>query len=502
MPRALHALLAASLATSVAACEPDTFVPQPGFAGPAGLITGSVTYVGPPPCTEGGRILGAVILLGFDVAALPPPDGLGTEPRGLSVITGETLFAGVAGQLSFAAGGSRLCPAGPTISATASYSLGPLTAAAYQIRGFYDRDADFQPTFSIFNLPTAGDVGGGALDNAAAAAAGSSPIFTAVEVGEPLGDGRFAMPNAGALVEGIPVTLGAVLPFERPVFHVQTVLDDAFGNSDPASVVIPADYQLSLFDATDPSTTEASFVRLVLGAGAAPEEGATSLESPFFFPEGASLFHARFDANADGQIDAGDSIPESPLIPALQPIALLSKLEQGSSLDAQQPAVLLQGVTLLDGLLQTATAPVDLGEARPSTLIALRPAVLCIDPARPDRPGVLVNTHATDAAGNTLIDDPAALEASLSAQFNRPVSVAIGCLPQGRYAMNLVYDSGQAWTVPNEAGVCGSDEPAGAGTCGTRPRLASQGVVVQIGAPGDPSYCQNNPTPPACAPVP
>src|SRR5690606_39520792 len=29
-----------------------------------------------------------------------------------------------------------------------------------------------------------------------------------------------------------------------------------------------------------------------------------------------------------------------------------------------------------------------------------------------------------------------------------------GCLPMGRYAISLVYPTGQAWTVPNESGGC------------------------------------------------
>ena len=180
-------------------------------------------------------------------------------------------------------------------------------------------------------------------------------------------------------------------------------------------------------------------------------------------------------------------------------MALLSKLTE-DPLVPQRPAVLLQGVTLLDGLLATAAAPVDLQQARDEVLVALRPAVLCIDPLRPSEPGVLVNTHPTDAAGNVLIPDEAALEASLSAQFGRPIYLAIGCLPQGSYAINLVYDTGQAWSVPNEAGICGPGEAlSGDGNaCGTRPRLSSQSVVVQIGAPVDPAYCEANPTPSPC----
>jgi hypothetical protein len=68
--------------------------------------------------------------------------------------------------------------------------------------------------------------------------------------------------------------------------------------------------------------------------------------------------------------------------------------------------------------------------------------------------------------------------------------VMYGCLPQGRYAINVVYPDGQAWTVPNEAGACsgaeGQTDYTGL-TCTLKPRpvLYSQGnrAVVEIVAP-------------------
>jgi hypothetical protein len=68
--------------------------------------------------------------------------------------------------------------------------------------------------------------------------------------------------------------------------------------------------------------------------------------------------------------------------------------------------------------------------------------------------------------------------------------------------MNLVYETGQAWTVPNEAAVCAANEaPSADGTrCGGRPRLASQGSLVVIGAPRDAAYCAAHPTPSTCLP--
>jgi hypothetical protein len=128
---------------------------------------------------------------------------------------------------------------------------------------------------------------------------------------------------------------------------------------------------------------------------------------------------------------------------------------------------------------------------------------VCIDPADFTKPGVLLLTHDKDSKDNPIIADEEPVKASLQGLFKRPFSIKYGCLPQGEYAMNLLYGTGQAWTVPNEAGVCATSEtPADNGqTCGTRPRFASQDVVLTIGKPTDAAYCASHATPPECMPV-
>lgn len=494
-----------ALGTCLGSCtDPDTFVPFNEFGGPAGVITGTVTYSGPPPCTQGGEIVGAAVLLGFEEGLLPPPEGLGTTPTALSIVSGEKLFRGVRDQLAFDPGGKRVCQAGPPVVVSESFALGPVPAGVFQIRAFYDHDGDFQPTFSIFNLPTKGDIGGGAIDNAADALLGAPVDYRGIGIGELQSGDQRTMPAEGYLVEGVAVTLGLPIPFERPIFHIAEVLDEHFGNEDPASVTVPSDYQLNVFSEADPVTSEASFIRLRLGAGVALGEVPAAADNPFFLPtDNPILHHKRQDLNLDGVLDGEDHIPETALVPALLPLGLATRLQDGSDLSAQRPSVILQGVTLFNNLLSTVATPPDLAEDLEEVLLALRPAVLCIDPMDPTKDGVLVNTHPTDAAGNVLVPDPEALEAALAAQFGRPISIQYGCLPQGRYALNLIYDTGQAWTVPNETGICAeSEDELGGGTvCGTRPRLPSQSTVFTIGEPTDPSYCAENPTPPACSPV-
>jgi hypothetical protein len=89
-----------------------------------------------------------------------------------------------------------------------------------------------------------------------------------------------------------------------------------------------------------------------------------------------------------------------------------------------------------------------------------------------------------------------------------------GCLPTGRYQVNLVYPTGQAWTTPNETGSCAASEGntlfTGAGTStqlpptfpdplangcsgvSPRPVLYSQGTraVIEITPTTNPNNCK------------
>ena len=76
-------------------------------------------------------------------------------------------------------------------------------------------------------------------------------------------------------------------------------------------------------------------------------------------------------------------------------------------------------------------------------------------------------SHSTDCSNDMVLTDQQGTLDALKAQFGRPVVFQEGCLPQGRYTMNLVYGTGQAWSDPNEAGVCqaGETESADHSSC-------------------------------------
>jgi hypothetical protein len=116
-----------------------------------------------------------------------------------------------------------------------------------------------------------------------------------------------------------------------------------------------------------------------------------------------------------------------------------------------------------------------------------------------------------DLAGATMapvVPPSAVLSPALSGLVNaQPIQA---CLPTGRYAINVVYPDGQAWTVPNESGACTAAEGASDYTnlsCTLQPRpiLYSQGTraVVEITPATNPANCAGAAVVPAvCLPVP
>ncbi|MFO0762146.1 MAG: hypothetical protein U0359_37250 [Byssovorax sp.] len=536
-----RSLVFAALAGLAFSCEdPDHFLAEGQAGGPKGVIEGTVTYAGPLPCTENGHILGAAIMLVFDVRLLPPPEGLGTTAASLAVTPGDKLFASMKGRLTFNADGSRWCPAAsePPVTVSGTWAAAPLDAAVYQVRGFYDYDANFDPGFSISKLPTKGDIGGGAIDNAADVLVGKAPVYRRITIGEKAADGSLVMPDTGAHVGGVAVTLALPLPLDTPVFYPKEVLDETDAkNKDALVVTMPSDFQLDTFSVADANGTEKSFIRLKLGAGVPKDEVDAAAAAPFGLPvKTAAFVHTKQDVNGDGVIDASDHIPDSKQIPSLFPLSIFTKLNEVDAADKNDkkshysgvdsitnqgyPVVVMQGITIYKSLFSTAFFPAN-APPEPEMIVGLRPAALCIDPTSADAPAVLVVSRETDKKGHKILDDEKGVAAALSAQFGRPVSIAYGCLPEGTYALNLIYGTGQAWTVPNEAGVCtGRELEKDAATCcaqqgdatqqqqtcgasaPTRARLDSQRGKLIVGPPTEPAYCEKNPTPGVCTYIP
>src|SRR5205085_907921 len=148
-----------------------------------GVIQGSVVYAG----TERGD----AILLLFDTAALPPPDGTGTSAAAVARVPSTTFFAN-------AAPGS----VGP-FSAPFTFTQVP-SGRSYQIRAFLDVTGEFDPFFDFTQQPRAGAPAGG---HGEIGADGQARLTSIV------------VPPAQVL-SGVSVALTAMVPYDPPSFVI------------------------------------------------------------------------------------------------------------------------------------------------------------------------------------------------------------------------------------------------------------------------------------------
>ena len=541
-----------SLVLLAIACD-DVPLDDTRVVPPSGVVRGTALYQGPPPCTASGHVVGALILLVFDQANPPPPQGLATMPVNFGVIPGDALFA----SMPRASGSDRACPpanAAP-ISASAPFSIAPFAAGRYIVEAFYDTTGDFLPTFKFRNLPEQGDVAGGYLDTIDAAKhagdANYQPVFIPVPVGVPArpdapAGSALVMPSDGYIADNVAVTVGAPMPLPRPYFYPE-------GSGAPASkpsasaanpdgdpdfvpvvtmtqdqqVLAPAEKQLpdnvARFQASFPS------VRLNAGLPDVEIDPATDPAKPFHFQTGPL-------SRGGGLFlwSLGAVIPEGNGVQSLYPQVVFTKLvddpthaldpqgvtAQGS---ARQPIVIIQGITLVDdSLLRTALLPPPNQPSNDTRVdhvtVLVRPSVVCFNPASVASGGVLVTPHlkgpssdpneSVPPEGKDLFD----VQSVQRTEARLVRKVALGCLPAGRYAINAVYATGQAWTTPNESGSCAAAEGQARGgsgssvaSCTTKPRpvLYSQGTraVLEVIPPTTADgvqYCNDHPVPDEC----
>lgn len=251
------------LAMSLAACETnipvDSPEENPAILGPRGIIRGVVNYYGPPPCFRNGLVEGQVVLLLFDAANPPPPDGLASTALNFATVPGEKLFANVPrpakGTPGSQGNGQSFCPSINTAPITASieWSMQQVVAGRFQVRGFYSRQGRWNPLFNFANLALAGDVAGGAFVDPRAAL----PKYQTVEVGVPVtvsaacaakkpgsdtacdvqkadaAANKLKIPELGFIRDGVPVSLGLPLRSNRPYFHIDYANSTGFDPGTP-----------------------------------------------------------------------------------------------------------------------------------------------------------------------------------------------------------------------------------------------------------------------------
>jgi hypothetical protein len=563
MKRAL--LLTVSVMTAALACTDvpiDDRRSDARLFPPRGVIRGTVTYVGPPPCSRGGHIVGNAVVLAFDRRNPPPPQGLAIEAANFVAVPGDVLFANQPRSVR----DELFCPApDTTIEASAPFTIAPVEAGSYVLSSSYDRHGRFWPTFKFRNLPEAGDLVGGYIDEEDARRHASDlayeVVYRPIDVGipRPAPEGEvpdFTIGPNGYVADNVPVSIRRVVPFTRPYFHPTHVdpstkeissaeeigaplRSPANTTADPLAVPILAMTQdvhvLAPPASASPQTLAAyqegfQSLRLAWSVAKAEYDAATDPALPF------GLQLPALPPNGQGGLlvfARGQSIPEDAQIPALWPRVVLVKLandpERRTDLQSlvvqgtreetlvtgrpPGPLVVIEGITLLDdSLARTIAGP---APATPTTsalrdhvTALVRPAALCFDPKRVDLGGLLVTPHLTGrSADASEKDDKPLFDEGAVAKQPAVREVRRGCLPMGRYAISLVYPTGQAWTVPNETGGCSAQEGAvrlgeDVGTCAAKPRpvLLSQGSrgVVEVIGPSDPSVCEEHPVPVEC----
>ncbi len=226
-------------------CDNDAAIACPYLNEPSGRIEGTLIYRGPPPPespTRRGVASGRIVLLLFDYNNPPPPQGSATSALSVQTINAAQLFS------------QAVRNSDGTVTATIPFQFPGITRAGqYQLRGFYsrnetvkfDRDgasldvpSGFHPLFSVRNLPVAGDVAGGAIEDPNAAVS----RFVRITIGDTVdenGRTRYVLPPEGAVADHVTVYLGRQFSTERPIFRVVTDETMVTRNGMPATVPAP-----------------------------------------------------------------------------------------------------------------------------------------------------------------------------------------------------------------------------------------------------------------------
>lgn len=335
--RNINRLLFSLLVTSALACgDPpvDDFRSEGGTApDPTGVIEGAILYAGPrPQCEWEGetpvRILGRTVLTLFVFDNPPPPTGSATTAENLLVLPASTFFPSLDDCMPQMPTAADLRT--PVIRSTEFQWPEIPLGRDYQIRGFFDYDQDFNPFFSVSNLPTAGDIAGGALQNPSDPSLG----FRRIRFGTARQN-----PN-GQIVSGVSVSLGAPVNTERPIFRLETM-----PLSSEQTLPINPDAVMreqALWDAT--RTRLVMYDRDVESARTSALLGAMAEGQLSFDPTDVAAYawYVRpVDADGDGMQDLHPILGRSAGVAWYFPVTIMQRVRSATELEAGIPAVIL-----------------------------------------------------------------------------------------------------------------------------------------------------------------
>jgi len=411
-------VLGLSLA-ALCACQAPPVVPTQDTAqapeAANSRIDGSVVVTGK------GR--GNVIVLLYDAANLPPPQGTG-RPVGFDVIPEATVF------------GKPVDTSNGPFTAPFTFSR-VKPGHSYIIRGFVDQNecatststlchgSDFIPWFFATNETNRGDVGGAAVDIVS-----RQPRLIKVD-------------DAITPITGITVSFNdAATAVDRPVFFVSS-------NASESAPLTFTTSGLTLELLPRPIVDDSS--RKVVNAS-------------------QPVFITRFvDDNGDGQPDDANADGR----PEVWPKVLIRKLDsnrEGNLVEETgQHYPHVDGSVSKDGDVVVLAAGLNPADLYPLLTDAGGA------PKR-DTLGQLISVPVPPTQKLKVVISPVALDAS-----NPAKPVPLTKVPSGRYALILVNPTGQTWRIPNETQPgSGPGQARSYGEVFAFPEVASQAVYLNV----------------------
>ncbi len=309
----------------------DDFRSEGGTApDPTGVIEGTVLYQGPRPACErdeagnATRLRGRVVLTLFLFDNPPPPTGSAASAANLLTIPATLLFSSL--EDCMPPEGSR-----EVLTRSVDFTWPELPLGQdYQIRGFFDYDQDFNPFFSVSNLPTAGDIAGGAL---------VSPTTPSLGFRRVSFDGVEDQPN-GQVIPGVTVSLGLPIRTERPAFTFAALplrseetlpfRADPIATEEALHALTNGTLNLYARDPADPATA---------ALNAAMAEGGLSIDTSDDL--GYAWYVQPVDANGDGAQDLHPILGRSAGVPWYFPITIMQRARSAIEVQAGIPSATL-----------------------------------------------------------------------------------------------------------------------------------------------------------------
>jgi hypothetical protein len=156
----------------------------------------------------------------------------------------------------------------------------------------------------------------------------------------------------------------------------------------------------------------------------------------------------------------GDGLPVDPPTPQTDPVVVIQGITlrndvngNGTMKATSESPLACGGLTKVSGgncVLDTSKPLTGKGSEHLDNMTTLiRPAALCVRPEKSWK-GVLVAPFEQDSKKNQLVNK----DVLLKAQASKLYDIQFGCLPPGYYMVNVIYPTGQAWSVPNNTGYC------------------------------------------------